>query len=111
MGNPKIQCKACPWKRSVRPKQDIPGGYSVRKHRALRKTMADPGSFCGTEGFMACHESPPGQERVCVGWAVQQLGPGNNLALRLRAIMGDETLRDLRTVGPQHERFEDTLPK
>jgi len=57
---------------------------------------------------MACHESAPGKEVVCVGWAVHQLGEGNNIALRLQA-MRDTNLQKLRTVGPQHRRFEDTL--
>lgn len=104
----KRQCKACPWKTSTKPARDIPGGYSQKKHRNLACTIAEPGSMRGTH-WMACHESEPGAERVCVGWAVNQLGPGNNIALRIAALK-DERLHDLETDGPQHERFEDTLP-
>jgi len=59
--------------------------------------------------IMACHEFPKGQERPCVGWLANQLGPGNNIALRLAAHTG-RIDANVRTVGPQHETFEDTLP-
>ena len=59
--------------------------------------------------MMACHESAVGREMPCVGWLHQQLGVGNNLALRL-AVMRGKVDGDVETVGPQHERFEDTLP-
>lgn len=39
------QCKACPWKQGVRPALDIPGGYCASKHRALDRTIAEPGSL------------------------------------------------------------------
>lgn len=57
---------------------------------------------------MACHEAKLNKEYPCVGWLVNQLGPGNNLLLRLQA--RDGRFNKLQTVGPQHERFEDTLP-
>lgn len=108
----KVQCKACPWKKGVKPLRDIPGGYREDKHKALSCTIAQPGalSLGGGLRLMACHESTPGEERVCVGWAVQQMGEGNNLALRIAARQ-DERFHGLRTVGPQHDRFEDTLPR
>jgi uncharacterized protein (DUF2342 family) len=59
--------------------------------------------------MMACHETPHGKERPCVGWLVHQLGPGNNIALRMRVAFGHID-GNVRTVGPQHENFEDTLP-
>ena len=58
---------------------------------------------------MACHESEPGDEKVCVGWLAHQLGPGNNIALRL-AVSAGQVDADFELVGEQHERFEDTLP-
>jgi hypothetical protein len=105
----RIQCKACPWRRDVVPERDIPGGYSASKHEALKRTIADPGSLRPTSTQMACHESRPGAEFVCVGWLHNQLGPGNNLALRMQAITG--MLPRYEIQGDQHERFEDTLPK
>lgn len=101
------QCDKCPWKKSTNPR-DIPNGYCETKHRALKSTIAEPGMISRTK-MMACHESPRGQEQPCVGWVLHQLGPGNNIGLRLMAL--DGRFRNLRVSGPQHERFEDTLPK
>lgn len=103
----KRQCKLCPWKVTTNP-HDIPGGYSLDKHRALSRTIAEPGRMtCATGAHvMTCHETTSGR---CVGWVVNQLGPGNNIPLRIRA-MTDETLHGMKVVGEQHERFEDTLP-
>lgn len=103
------QCAKCPWKKGVDPR-DIPGGYSEKKHRGLRCTIADPGAIsAGGLKMMACHETTGGNELPCVGWLAHQLGPGNNLGLRLAVITGKVSgAFDL--VGEQHERFEDTLP-
>lgn len=104
------QCAACPWRKGAVPERDIPRGYSRALHEGLACTIATPGEFRGvTLRVMACHDSPTGAEQPCVGWVAHQLGPGNNLALRLSA--RDGRYRNLRTDGPQHERFEDTLPK
>ncbi len=105
------QCHACPWKKGTKPKTDIPGGYCEKKHAALKETIAEPHAFqfSGIIRMMACHESPVGREHPCVGWAANQLGPGNNLALRLLAIHR-KCFDRLETVGPQHECLEDTLP-
>lgn len=105
------QCKGCPWKKTAKPKEQIPG-YCERKHDALKETIAAPASIAGLGGplrVFTCHDSKPGAERPCVGWAVHQLGPGNNIALRLHARV-DPAYANLETVGPQHRRFEDTLP-
>lgn len=107
------QCEACPWKRSTRPERDIPGGYCAAKHAALKSTIARPGdvSEVGASGIrmMACHEFPVGSEQPCVGWTIHQLNEGNNLALRFLA--RDGRFSGYRTVGAQHRRLEDTLPK
>lgn len=106
------QCKACPWKKSTVPAKDIPGGYCPKKHKGLKATIAEPGEFFAagnTLRIMACHESGPGKERMCIGWASHQMGPGNNIPLRMKA-MRDKDFPILETVGPQHDRFEDTLP-
>lgn len=104
------QCKQCPWKKNTDPNQ-IPNGYSVEKHKALKSTIAESGSFHNIHELriMACHDSPVGKEKPCVGWLVQQLGPGNNLSLRFAVIIGHID-PDVATVGPQHQCFEDTLP-
>lgn len=109
-GRRRRQCKKCPWKVGTDP-HEIPNGYEVKKHRALCSTIAEPGAppISDTLRLMACHESPVGRDLPCVGWLVHQLGAGNNLALRLAVIQG-RVDADVETVGPQHERFEDTLP-
>jgi hypothetical protein len=102
------QCDKCPWKVSTDP-YDIPHGYSREKHATLRSTIARPGTF-GSNHVMSCHEHPPGKEVYCLGWLVHQLGPGNNIGLRLRMFYC-ENAKDIQLDGEQHQRFEDTLPK
>lgn len=114
------QCKACPWRNGVDP-HDIPNGYSEAMHCGLRSTIAaddGPGGIMtilsGILPIMACHESPVGKERPCVGWLANQLGTGNNIGLRLwfsQAVKKGQITGPLRLVGEQHECFEDTLPK
>ena len=104
------QCRKCPWRAGSDPRA-IPNGYDERKHRALCSTIAEPG-FVGRGDalrLMACHETPVGRELPCVGWLANQLGPGNNIPLRL-AVIQRLVNADFETVGAQHERFEDTLP-
>lgn len=103
------QCKKCPWRVDVDP-HEIPNGYCPAKHANLRATIASGIQLGGTLRIMACHESKPGKELPCVGWLAHQLGPGNNILLRIRA-MRDRSLTDFELVGEQHERFEDTLPE
>lgn len=104
------QCEKCPWKISTDP-NEIPNGYSARMHRDLAVTIAEPGALqlAGPLRAMACHESPPGEEAHCIGWLINQLGPGNNIALRIQ-MMRCENAKHIQLDGPQHECFEDTLP-
>lgn len=104
------QCAKCPWKVSTDPRK-IPGEYCETKHKNLAKTIADPAIVeLGTLQIMACHHSREGDNMMCVGWVYNQLGVGNNIGLRLR-LRSCTNLRNLRIIGKQHERFEDTLPK
>lgn len=106
---PRRQCKKCPWKQSTNP-YDIPNGYCATKHANLSGTIAEPGMLTsGPLRIFACHESSTGREMPCVGWLVNQLGPGNNIPLRLAVVRGHID-GNVETVGAQHERFEDTLP-
>lgn len=98
------QCAKCPWRVDVDP-HDIPNGYCEIKHEALRSTIADELSLRLTHA-MACHET---HDAHCLGWLANQLGPGNNIGLRL-AMRHCENLRDVQLVGEQHETFDDTLP-
>jgi hypothetical protein len=108
MAKPRRQCKKCPWKTSTNPRE-IPD-YDQRLHETLKaETIAAPGDMRGAPRMMACHETREGAELPCVGWLHNQLGPGNNIGLRLRVMYGDLDA-NYEIVGPQHETFEDTLP-
>jgi len=111
MTRPRRQCKKCPWKKGSDP-HEIPNNYDVEKHRILHGTIAEPGALDlgSTLRIMACHESKVNADLPCVGWLVHQLGPGNNIALRMHVMRG-RLDANVETVGPQHERFEDTLPR
>lgn len=105
-----VQCAKCPWRVDVDP-NTIPNGYDVAKHCALEKTIAKENdfSFLATKELrvMACHET---HDAHCIGWLMNQVGPGNNIGLRLS--MRDCTNADqIKTIGEQHERFEDTIPE
>jgi len=107
-----VQCAKCPWKVSTDP-NDIPNGYSAEKHANLKSTIAVPGNISSYISslladhirIMACHEE---HATPCIGWLMNQLRQGNNIALRLR-MRGCENLREVKLIGEQHERFEDTL--
>lgn len=103
----RVQCAKCPWKVTTNP-HEIPH-YDVEKHHALRGTIAsDPlaSAFAPELRLMTCHET---RELVCIGWLEHQLGPGNNIGLRIAARSG--RFGTFETVGEQHETFEDTLPR
>lgn len=104
------QCAKCPWKVSTDP-NEIPDGYCEIKHANLKNTIAKEGEInLGAMNVMACHHSTGRDEMYCVGWLNHQLGIGNNIGLRIK-MRNCENIRELKTVGEQHERFEDTLPK
>lgn len=103
------QCAKCPWRKDVDP-HDIPNGYSEDKHRALKGTIARDGDLSGVFGrtvrIMACHET---HDAHCIGWLMNQVGRGNNIAMRIQ-LMSCDNADQIRLVGEQHECFEDTLP-
>lgn len=107
------QCGKCPWKKSVNP-HDIPDGYQVEKHKNLSCTIAKEGDLSGIGKkemhVMACHHSTEGSEEHCIGWVNNQLGVGNNIMLRMN-MLKCENINEMKVYGPQHERFEDTLPE
>jgi len=104
------QCAKCPWKTSTNP-YDIPRGYSREKHLALKSTIADATSPIQPETmrYMACHEHDSSEGVPCVGWLANQLGRGNNIALRI-AMLKCENAHEIKLSGPQHETFDETLP-
>lgn len=103
------QCNKCPWRVEVDP-HDIPNGYCPTKHAALAGTIAKPGdmtnAFSGELRAMACHETG---DAHCIGWLANQLGPGNNIPLRMRVI-DCGNIGKIRLKGEQHKTFKDTLP-
>ena len=102
------QCAKCPWIVGVDPRE-IPNGYSEDKHRELKNTIARSpleSLFSPFLNIMACHEM---DESYCIGWLKNQLGPGNNIGLRLR-MMSCTNADAIRLRGEQHKCFEDTLP-
>ena len=104
------QCPTCPWRVGCDPERDIPNGYSIDLHEGLRKTIADPNecSLRQTTVSMACHYSKPGEEFPCAGWLHHQIGPGNNIGLRLAVMTGAMPVPVVD--GEQHQTFEETLP-
>jgi hypothetical protein len=106
------QCEKCPWRKATNP-HDIPDGYTVERHRDLKQTIAEDPMTSLTAylrgdslKIMACHETQDGH---CIGWLNHQLGPGNNLGLRISMGFCDNA-KAIRLRGPQHETFEATLP-
>ena len=102
------QCAKCPWRKDVDPR-DIPNGYCEIKHEGLRRTIAQPDTpnLTGTMHVMACHET---NDAHCIGWLMNQLGPGNNIGMRIR-MSSCENASKIRLRGEQHACFDDTLPK
>lgn len=105
-----VQCAKCPWRKDVDP-NEIPNGYDVEKHKALANTIAKEGdfSFLHTRGqhVMACHER---HDAHCLGWLMNQMGPGNNILLRIQ-LRDCENFGQVKLIGEQHKRFEDTIPE
>jgi hypothetical protein len=106
------QCAKCPWRKDVDP-HDIPDGYCETKHAALESTIAkDPmSSLADVQSgeplkVMACHET---EDAHCIGWLANQLGPGNNIGLRL-SMRNCENADRIKLIGEQHDTFEETLP-
>lgn len=105
------QCATCPWRVTTVPDRDIPNGYHADLHESLRDTIQTglDSLFRSCRTAMACHYSKLGEEFVCAGWLHNQLGPGNNIGIRLAVAAGKLPVPTVD--GDQHESFEDTLPK
>jgi len=100
------QCTSCPWRVEAKL-ADIPG-YERGLHEKLRGTIG--GEIYHSLRIMACHHSTDQKPVHCLGWLMNQLGPGNNLNLRLYA-RRIENLSEVELLGKQHTQFEDTLRK
>lgn len=99
------QCAKCPWRVGVDPRT-IPNRYCEEKHQALSATIAEGPISLRAGSVMACHET---EDAHCIGWLANQIGPGNNLGMRMRMISCENAL-EIKLRGEQHRRFEDTLP-
>ena len=96
------QCKACPWRVDVIPARDVPG-YEPGLYDRMRATLRDglDSLAPGTRMSMACHHQVDGEELPCAGWIHNQLGVGNNLAVRIN--VGSGRLPVPQVIGEQHE--------
>ena len=101
------QCQHCPWRRDSSI-EDIPN-YVEDMHQDLEDTIANREEIFGKLRIMACHESREGDETPCIGWLANQLGPGNNIPLRMAA-RSCNNIGEVETIGEQHKSFWDTLP-
>lgn len=104
-----VQCKTCPWKVDCVPERDIPNGYSVELHENLRGTIQEGMSSFSCNRAMACHYAKADEKLPCAGWLHNQIGPGNNIGVRMAVLTG--RLPAPRVDGEQHETFDDTLPE
>lgn len=103
------QCLSCPWRVACEPDKDIPR-YDLELAKGLTRTIQSgiETMFQKVRHVMACHYSKPGDEFVCAGWLHNQIGPGNNLGVRLAVMTGQHPVPVVD--GEQHENYEDTLP-
>jgi hypothetical protein len=108
---PRKQCKKCPWKVSTDPREIE--DYNEAGHRLLERTIKPDLQSLLEPGLrmMACHETKQPKQLPCAGWLMHQLGPGNNIALRMGVSLSKRISADVELDGPQHARFEDTLPR
>lgn len=76
-------CPSCPWRvSSTVGGGDIPG-FSIDLMRSLSNTVGPDDGF---RPVMACHGSPEGGDRPCVGYLAVE--GWSNLAVRVMAIQG-----------------------
>lgn len=103
------QCPTCPWRIGCDPVTDIPN-YDAERAAQLVDTIGHglEEALRPIRKIMACHYSKPGKEFACAGWLHNQLGAGNNIAVRVDMLRGRYPIPIVE--GEQHERYEDTLP-
>lgn len=78
-----VPCATCPWRKSSTVGgYDIPG-FNICKMRGLRNTVGHDDAI---RPMMACHYSPEGDERVCIGYVARE--GWRNIAVRMQAITG-----------------------
>ncbi len=110
----KKQCKNCPWRKQAK-KSQIPN-YSKSLHEGLKDTIASDNTLeqlnefaqSQTVKIMACHNSSKTELYHCIGWVYNQLGTGNNIALRI-SFMNCKNSDEIEIDGEQHTCFKDTF--
>jgi len=108
VGKPRPQCATCPWRADVDPR-DIPGGHGhVVPEKLAVHTPSGVESLAHDLRVATCHEAAIGAKLPCVGWLVHQLGPGNNLAVRVAVLRGSLDA-NVRTIGEQRDLPQELL--
>ncbi len=83
---PVVPCATCPWRKSSTVGgADIPG-FSLSKIQALTCTAGPRRGEDGWRNIMACHYSPEGSERACIGYVAQE--GLDNIWVRILAVTG-----------------------
>ncbi len=85
-------------------------------HEGLQDTIAPSNTLeqlnkfaqSKTVKIMACHDSSETELYHCIGWVHNQLGSGNNVALRM-SFRDCQNVNEIEVEGEQHSRFEDTF--
>lgn len=116
LANP-VQCKNCPWRKDA-DLNKIPH-YCPTEHENLKGTIQED-NLQSAEDFkaalakrarvMLCHNATTQEPKgACIGWISNQL-KNNNIQLRV-AIRSCENASEIRLIGEQYSKFEDTLPQ
>lgn len=101
------QCSTCPWLVDATV-ANIPN-YQPENHKRLISTIAEQGIIEFDLPAMSCHHAEDGEPgRYCIGWLSNQIGPGNNIGMRLK-MLSCENSRDIQLAGEQVETFEETF--
>lgn len=83
-GGRRTPCRNCPWRLDSDPRR-IPR-FDMDRARGLAAACPDPSSLLGPP-LMACHESPEGDDSVCLGWATSDASR-DSIPLRLAMSSG-----------------------
>lgn len=94
------QCIACPWRVAVDPPRDVPN-YGEGIYDRMRATLRSGLDSLDGGIAMACHNQKKNETRPCAGWLHNQLGVGNNIAIRIHVSSGKLPVPIVR--GEQHE--------
>lgn len=83
---PVVPCATCPWRKSsTAGGTDIPG-FRLELMQELRCTVGPRQGEDGWRHIMACHYSPEGSERPCIGYVAQE--GLDNIWVRILAATG-----------------------